>query len=205
MSLIELPLAVGELVLRLILLLGLILHKVVWEVMKTGEQAPKRADHTSTRSPKSLFKSLIKLGKIFVLAFLVVQTIALNVLPISAQPAGIILVGLFIYLAGLSLSITARVQLGKNWANIEDYQVITGQSLVQSGVYQYIRHPIYIGDILLLLGLELALNSWLVLGVIPLALIVFIQSKTEESLLSQKLPDYRAYQTRTKMFIPFVF
>jgi protein-S-isoprenylcysteine O-methyltransferase Ste14 len=204
MSLIELPLPIGELVIRVILLLGLVLHKVVWEVMKVGEKTPERAKLTSPRTPKSLFKSLIKLGKIFVLGFLVVQTIALNVLPISDQPTGLRLAGLGIYLLGLTLAITARVQLGKNWANIEDYQVIRGQSLVKSGVYQYIRHPIYTGDILLLLGLELALNSWLALGVIPLALIVYQQAKTEENMLSKKLPDYREYRKRTKMFIPFL-
>jgi protein-S-isoprenylcysteine O-methyltransferase Ste14 len=204
MSLIELPPPVGELLIRLILLLGMVAHKLVWEVMKRGEKAPAKPKAARPGSPKSWFKSAIKLSKIFFLGFLVLQTIALNVLPISTPPAGLRMIGLLIYLCGLALAITARLQLGKNWANIEDYQLLPGQSLVQSGVYKTIRHPIYTGDILLVLGLELALNSWLFILVVPLALVVYQQAKTEEGLLAEKLPDYHQYQLRTKMFIPFV-
>lgn len=203
-SFIELPLPTGELILRLILLLGLVLHKVIWEVMKKRGNAPGQATSPNLPTRTSLFKSLVKLGKVFILAFLVVQTLALNVLPISDQPTGLRLVGLVIYLGGLSLAILARLQLGKNWANIEDYQVLAGQSLVQKGIYRSIRHPIYTGDILLLLGLELALNSWLVLGIIPLAFYVYQQAQTEERLLAQKLPGYQEYRLRTKMFVPFI-
>lgn len=203
-SFIELPLPTGELILRLVLLLGLVLHKVVWEVMKKRGNAPGQATSPNLPTRTSLFKSLVKLGKVFILVFLVVQTIALNVLPISDQPTGLRLVGLVIYLGGLSLAILARLQLGKNWANIEDYQVLAGQSLVQKGIYRSIRHPIYTGDILLLLGLELALNSWLVLGIIPLAFYVYQQAQTEERLLAQKLPGYQEYRLRTKMFVPFI-
>lgn len=203
-SFIELPLPTGELILRLILLLGLVLHKVIWEVMKKRGNAPGQATSPNLPTRTSLFKSLVKLGKVFILVFLVVQTIALNVLPISDQPTGLRLVGLVIYLGGLSLAILARLQLGKNWANIEDYQVLAGQSLVQKGIYRSIRHPIYTGDILLLLGLELALNSWLVLGIIPLAFYVYQQAQTEERLLAQKLPGYQEYRLRTKMFVPFI-
>lgn len=203
-SFIELPLPTGELILRLVLLLGLVLHKVVWEVMKKRGNAPGKTVSLNLPPHRSLFKSLVKLGKVFILAFLVVQTLALNVLPISDQPTGLRLVGLVIYLGGLSLAILARLQLGKNWANIEDYQVLAGQSLVQKGIYRSIRHPIYTGDILLLLGLELALNSWLVLGIIPLAFYVYQQAQTEERLLAQKLPGYQEYRLRTKMFVPFI-
>jgi protein-S-isoprenylcysteine O-methyltransferase Ste14 len=205
MSFIEIPLPTGELILRIILLSGLVLHKVVWEVMKKGEKAPKPEKQTVPRSLKSLLISLVKLGKMFFLGFLIVQTIALNVLPIEADVTGIRIVGIIIYIGGLALAISGRVQLGKNWANLEDYQVLSGQSLVQSGIYRYIRHPIYGGDILLVLGLELALNSWLFLVVIPLALVVCRQAKAEESLLAKKMPEYRAYQAGTKMFVPFVF
>ncbi len=202
MSLIELPLPTGELFVRIVLLLGLILHKVVWEVMKKGERAPRQTASINTGSLKSRLKSLVKLGKIFVLAFLVVQTIALNVLPISDQPTGLRIVGMIIYLVGLSLAITGRVQLGKNWANIEDYQVITGQSLVQSGVYRQIRHPIYTGDILLLLGLELAMNSWLVLGVIPLALYVAKQAENRRGLIGAKVTSLPGISTAHKNVHP---
>ena len=66
--------------------------------------------------------------------------------------------GLILYTAGLAIAIIGRIELGKNWANIEDYQVLHEQKLVDKGMYRLIRHPIYSGDILLIFGLELALN-----------------------------------------------
>ncbi len=96
------------------------------------------------------------------------------------------------------------MQLGKNWANLEDYQVLSGQHLVQNGIYRYIRHPIYTGDVLLILGLELALNSWLVLLVIPLIIIVVRQTLEEERVLQKSFPEYAQYRKNSKMFIPFI-
>ena len=53
-------------------------------------------------------------------------------------------------------------------------------------------------------GLELSLNSWLVLAVVPLVLYVFYRTTIEEAQLRNSLPGYAAYQTRTKRFIPFL-
>ena len=82
--------------------------------------------------------------------------------------------------------------------------MLPGQSVVERGIYRYIRHPIYTGDLVLLGGLQLALNSWLVLAVAPLAAVVIRRTLAEEALLDQRLAGYRAYCARTKRFIPFV-
>jgi protein-S-isoprenylcysteine O-methyltransferase Ste14 len=109
-----------------------------------------------------------------------------------------------IFLTGLLMAVLGRLQLGRNWLDLEDSHVLPDQSLTTGGIYAYIRHPIYAGDILLLIGLELALNSWLVLAVlVPLAVVVR-QVLTEESLLSNVFPGYESYRKRTKRFIPFI-
>ena len=186
-------------VLRLILFSGLILHKLLWEVMK-------RKERSGIHQPqfRLSLKSLVKSFKVFVLAFLVIQTLFLDLFAISGQPAILQVIGTTIYFVGLGMAVIARVQLGRSWVNMEDYQVLPKQSLVASGVYRYIRHPIYTGDILLLFGLELALNSWLVLGVFLPLFIVIKQALAEENLLSQAIPAYKAYCSRTKRFIPFI-
>jgi protein-S-isoprenylcysteine O-methyltransferase Ste14 len=186
--------------LRVVLFLGLVLHKAVWEIMKRRE--PRKS--AQPKQVESTPKRMLKLVKIGILGFLVIQTLFLNLFPISTDPTVIIVVGLVIYTVGLIVAITGRFQLGNNWANLEDYKVIDGQNLVQTGIYSYIRHPIYTGDILLILGLELALNSWLVLLVIPLAFVVFKQTVAEEAVLSQAFPNYSDYSRRTKMFIPYI-
>jgi protein-S-isoprenylcysteine O-methyltransferase Ste14 len=186
---------------HIFLFAGLVIHKLVWELLKRSaprEKVPKVGE-------QSIFKKLLKLAKVCILLFLIAQTLFLpTIFPIVTDPLLIGSIGLIIYTIGLIIAIIGRV-LGTNWANIEDYQVLSEQQVVQSGIYRYIRHPIYVGDIVLILGLELALNSWLVLGVLPLIIYVNHQAKAEEIVLVKALTEYAAYQKRTKMFIPFVY
>jgi protein-S-isoprenylcysteine O-methyltransferase Ste14 len=187
-------------VLRLVLFAGLVLHKLVWEVLKRKDGASAVDRQSSTRQPRTSLKLL----KALVLCFLVTQTLFLNVLPILRRPNRLALFGAVIYLLGLSLALAGRMQLGRNWSDLEDSRVLPDQSLVTRGIYQYVRHPIYAGDVLLLAGLELALNSWLVLGVAAPALLAARQAFTEEAMLTEAFTEYNAYRKRTKMFIPLV-
>jgi len=189
--------------LRVVLLLGLVLHKAVWEFMKMRDGAP----HTVLKQKKpSLIKRATKAVKIAALVFLIVQTLYPKyILPIVDNPEAIQFIGLTIYLTGLAIAISARIRLGTNWSNIEDHQVMPDQQLVQTGFFRYIRHPIYLGDMLLILGLELALNSWLFLGALAMIPYVAKQAREEEKELEKAFPDYETYRQRTKMFIPFLF
>ncbi len=187
-------------ILRITLFLGLTFHKALWEMLKRRDGVLDVRQHSSKRQGKWL----IKVIKVAVLGFLVIQTLFLDLFPISNNPTPLRFIGTSLYFLGLGTAVIGRLQLGKNWADLEDYKVLHGQSLVTRGIYRYIRHPIYTGDILLLIGLQLALNSWLVLLVsIPL-LIVIRQAMAEEALLVQTFQDYGVYCRRTKRFIPFV-
>jgi protein-S-isoprenylcysteine O-methyltransferase Ste14 len=185
--------------LRAALLLGLVAHKAVWELLKTGGSTQSVA-----RPPRSPLVKAVKSVKVAVLAGLVIQTLALNLLPISHRPRAIRWIGAILYALGLGTAIAARFQLGRSWSNIEDADVLSDHSLVTRGVYRYVRHPIYIGDVLLVAGLELALNSWLALLSAPLFLVVLKQAISEEKTLVGVVPGYEAYRERTTRFIPFV-
>lgn len=186
--------------LRIFLFLGLVFHKLVWEVMKRRDATPSE----KIKPKPSFLKSIVKYLKILFLLFIIVQTLFLNLFPITDNSLPLRIFGVILYSLGLGIAVTGRVQLGNNWVNLEDYQIISNQKLVDKGIYRYIRHPIYTGDILLLIGLELALNSWLVLGIIVLIPYIIWQAKAEESILINAFPDYNAYQKNTKMFIPFL-
>ena len=186
--------------LRLILFVGLIFHKLVWELMKRRGGVPQAKQECSKRP----WQHLVKFFKTMVLCFLAVQTLFLDLFPISDQPTVLTIIGTGIFFAGLATALVGRLQLGKNWVDLEDYQLLPGQSLVTHGIYRYIRHPIYTGDILLLVGLELALNSWLVVAVFILLLLIIRQALAEEALLARAFPDYNAYRARTHRFIPFL-
>lgn len=183
--------------LRVALLLGLALHKLVWEVLKRSG--------TSARPRTPVRLSPVKLLKMTALGGLMLQTACLDLLPISRQARAVRALGLALYVLGLGTAIVGRWQLGKNWVDLEDARVLPGQSVVSHGIYRYIRHPIYAGDLVLLAGLQLALNSWLVLGTAGLFALIARRAATEEALLTVSLPDYALYQQRSKRFIPFLF
>lgn len=187
-------------ILQIYLLAGLIIHKLVWEILKN-----KAAE--KPREEKSPSLTLIKAVKIAILLGITAQIFLPEILPITTAPQTLQTLrisGVIIYTVGLLTALIARFQLGNNWANIETGQVLQQQKVVAKGIYALIRHPIYTGDLLLLLGLQLALNSWLVLGVCLLAPIVLRQAIKEEEMLTRNLSGYDAYRARTKRFIPFV-
>jgi protein-S-isoprenylcysteine O-methyltransferase Ste14 len=186
--------------LRIYLLAGLLLHKVVWEYMK--RRGGSDAAAPAKRQPLSV--KLIKAVKIAILLGIIDQTLLPDILPITADPMPLRIAGAILFTAGLATALAARIHLGRNWLDIETAAVKSRQQVVDRGIYGYIRHPIYTADLILLLGLELALNSWLVYGVVLLAAVVLLQAIREERMLSASLPGYESYCRRTKRFIPFV-
>lgn len=188
------------------LLAGLVAHKVLWEVLK-------RRGPSATKSGRPLSLLLVKGVKIAILLGILTQTalpllaktgLPAEILPLSTEPFRMRVLGVILYTVGLLTAILGRIHLGKSWADIETPRAAEERAAVSHGVYAYIRHPIYSGDLLLLLGLELALNSWLVLGAVALIPVVFYRAVKEEKLLAEQLPGYDAYIKRTKRFIPFV-
>jgi len=185
-------------ILRGYLLAGLLIHKAVWEILK-------RRSGRQRATSGGMALRLVKATKVAILVGLVVQTmLPMEILPIREDPSAVRAIGTAIYTVGLLVAILARLQLGKNWSDIETPQIAAGQAVVSRGLYRSIRHPVYVGDLMLLLGLELALNSWLVLGALALIPIVSRRAIREEKLLAETLPGYDDYMRRTKRFIPFV-
>jgi protein-S-isoprenylcysteine O-methyltransferase Ste14 len=93
------------------------------------------------------------------------------------------------------------MRVGKPDTNFENTTV-----LVQSGLYRYIRHPLY--SSLLFLGTGIMLKNpgilQVVLGLVNLASL-FITARIEEKEMIRKFEDkYSEYMQRTKMFIPYV-
>jgi protein-S-isoprenylcysteine O-methyltransferase Ste14 len=193
--------------LRIYLLAGLVLHKTIWEVLKRRRGSFKGSVETEQALPpssRSIAVKFVKAVKVAILIGIAAQTLLPDVLPIVSAPFALRIVGCLIYTIGLLISIFGRLELGENWSAIEATKVLRDHKVVAKGLYRLIRHPIYVGDLLLLLGLELTLNSWLTLGVILLVPIVVLQVVREEQQLFRSLPGYAAYTAHTKRFIPFV-
>jgi protein-S-isoprenylcysteine O-methyltransferase Ste14 len=113
-------------------------------------------------------------------------------------------IGLIIVLTGLLTAVWARVNLGRNWGM--PMSIKQDPELVTSGPYRYIRHPIYSGILLALIGTSLASSLvWLI--VFAIAGIYFVYSAVEEEkLMIKQFPKvYPSYKSKTKMLIPFIF
>jgi len=113
-------------------------------------------------------------------------------------------IGLSLFVAGLAGAVWARAYLGRNWGTPMSEKA--DPELVTTGPYRYVRHPIYSGIILAMVGTALAISiHWLVPAVVVGAFFVY-SATVEERIMARRFPDtYPAYRRATKMLIPFVF
>jgi len=113
------------------------------------------------------------------------------------------IIGAVLCVAGVAFAIWARAYLGRNWGMPMTLQ--EEHKLITLGPYTFVRHPIYTGFFLAMLGTAFADGIiWLI--ILIFAGIYFIYSATvEEKIMLKQFPDeYPAYMRRTKMFIPFL-
>ncbi len=113
-------------------------------------------------------------------------------------------IGVFLCAAGIAFAIWARRHLGRNWGM--PMAIKEEAEFVTSGPYAYVRHPIYAGMLIAMLGSVLVEG---VMWLVPLVVfgVYFIYSaQSEERHMAQQFPEqYPAYAKHTKMFIPFIF
>jgi protein-S-isoprenylcysteine O-methyltransferase Ste14 len=109
----------------------------------------------------------------------------------SAVPAAISVVGDALVGVGLSIAMITTIQNGYAAANIT---VESGQKVVSTGVYSVVRHPMYFGNVVLMIGVPLALGSyWGLLFVIPGLAVLATRILDEEKALRQELDGYDEY------------
>jgi len=107
-------------------------------------------------------------------------------------------------LLGVVVVIWARSTLGRNWS--ADVVLKEDHEIVARGPYAYVRHPMYSGLLLMMVGAVIFFANVVVLLVAALfTLGLVFKAREEEKLLAGRLPEtYPAYKARTKMLIPFV-
>jgi protein-S-isoprenylcysteine O-methyltransferase Ste14 len=86
-------------------------------------------------------------------------------------------------------------------------EVAHEQTVISSGPYAVIRHPMYSGALILLLGTPLALGSfWGLLALIPMTAVLAARLLDEEKLLAADLPGYTEYCRKVRFhLVPFVW
>ena len=114
------------------------------------------------------------------------------------------LFGLVFCAVGLLLAVWARRHLGRNWGM--PMSVKEDPELVTTGPYTYVRHPIYSGILLAMVGSAMADGPlWLIFAVVVGAFFVISAWSEERVMLRQFPEEYPAYRARTKAIVPFVW
>lgn len=110
--------------------------------------------------------------------------------------------GVLLTAAGIGVAFWARWHLGTNWSGVVTLK--EGHELIRSGPYRSIRHPIYTGILLALLGTAIAFGE--VRGLFAVAIVwlsFYIKARREESFLSQEFgPGFTDHKQHTGMFLP---
>ena len=113
-------------------------------------------------------------------------------------------IGVVLCVGGLLFCIWARFTLGRNWSGVVTFK--GGHELITRGPYAIVRHPIYTGLLMMIIGTVIAYGH--VAGVVALPFVfwgLWIKLRYEEKLMLQKFPaEYEAYSRRVKRLIPFI-
>jgi protein-S-isoprenylcysteine O-methyltransferase Ste14 len=114
------------------------------------------------------------------------------------------IIGLLIVVFGFIICILAREYLSINWSG--KIMLQERHALIQNGPYKIIRHPIYSGLLVMMLGSSIIIGNlidfiWVFFCLFGL----FRKAKQEEKLLSGEFGEsFEQYKNKTKMLIPYI-
>ena len=113
-------------------------------------------------------------------------------------------IGVALIAIGLGFSVWARMHLGSNWSGTVTLK--ESHQLVRSGPYGWVRHPIYTGLLLAILGSAVARNEWRAAIGFALVVIALIRRvRIEERWMREVFgANYEAYQREVRALVPFI-
>ena len=169
---------------------------IFWRIKRSSD-ATKLRDKGSLDLIVILFWAGIAAD--FLFSFLVPQT------AISWKRTRVFVLGIFLMVAGIAFRWYCILILGKFFTF--DVAIHSGQPLIQTGPYRYIRHPSYTGALLTLAGFGLALGNWAGLAAVLLSMgLAYSYRIPVEVALTAALGDsYKEYVSRTWRLVPFLF
>ena len=168
----------------------------------------KSTQETKGRLAGNWYSIWLIIGGLFLsnVPFLAKVGVSISSLTILLIPSSIVINVVIIVFAvtGLIVALIARRTLAGNWSRAvafkEDHELIT------TGLYHYVRHPIYTGVLLMILATALSVGTLSAgIGFVIIVLSLWFKLRAEEELLTNHFPkEYPAYKDRTKALIPYV-
>lgn len=159
-------------------------------------------------APKREKQEKLHTMPIIVLVFLVIIAVTFTDFFLHPRVANILLLslGVFLSIIGIIIRLVAQANLGKNFSY--EAVIYTDHELVKTGIHKYVRHPMYTGLFLLVVGLLIAMQSYigLIVAVATLIPLGIYRISVEEKILKKKFgEEYIEYMKSTKRLVPFVW
>jgi len=136
----------------------------------------------------------------------IVADIAIGYARIGTLPHWVFYPAEALFIAGSVMTAWSYSLLG---TQLSPYaEVMPDHRVIEDGPYRYIRHPGYLGQIVAMIGLGLALQSWVALLVIVIAAVAVLVYRIhiEEELMAAELgARYTDYMARTRRILPFIW
>jgi protein-S-isoprenylcysteine O-methyltransferase Ste14 len=127
--------------------------------------------------------------------------IAILTLPHTAVAGPLALASALLTFAGMSFALYALLWLGRSIGVLSE-----ARDFVQRGPYRYVRHPLYLGEEISLLGITLQFLSPAACALFALQLFFQLwRMNFEEQVMREAFPEYGAYAARVKRLIPGVY
>jgi protein-S-isoprenylcysteine O-methyltransferase Ste14 len=146
-----------------------------------------------------------------IIFFAMVGFIALIVFPAldhrnawSSVPSYVSIAGDALILLGFLFTVFV---LKENSYAASTIQIVEGQKVITTGPYAVVRHPMYAGALVMLVGVPLALDSWWGLFLVSLMLpVLILRLLDEETFLHKNLPGYTEYSKKVRYrLVPFLW
>jgi protein-S-isoprenylcysteine O-methyltransferase Ste14 len=161
-------------------------------LMRTNPVTLQRRKHGGPRAETRLVQKVVIGGLWLSLGAMFVVSALDHRFGWSSVPTVICLVGDVVVAVGLGVMILVIIQNSYAAATV---RVESGQKIVCTGLYSLVRHPMYTGNVIMMLGIPLALGSyWGLVFVIPGVTALVLRIRDEEQLLREELDGYRDYQ-----------
>jgi protein-S-isoprenylcysteine O-methyltransferase Ste14 len=173
---------------------------LVWAV---SALATKRTIQRQSRASRILHSGVLVIGAYLLFTrSLGIPWLDRQLFPVTASVA---LAGFVAALLGVAFSVWARFILGSNWSGL--ITVKENHTLVRRGPYRIVRHPIYTGILLALIGSALqrgAVRSFI--GVVLCGFAFWLKTQIEERFMVQRFgEEYLRYRHEVKALAPFIF
>jgi protein-S-isoprenylcysteine O-methyltransferase Ste14 len=122
----------------------------------------------------------------------------------STVPAAVSVAGDVLVAVGLGLAMLVVIQNSYAAANVT---VEAGQQLATTGLYGFVRHPMYFGNVIMMIGIPLALGSyWGLVFLLPGLIVLGLRINDEEAMLTQELDGYGEYARKVHYrLVPYVW